>query len=76
MQIPKITDSASVASYLTSLVSAIIGVIVLIHPGYKEPAIVQGLIPAVSFVISGGAQVVNIITHRSLQKAALKAHVG
>jgi hypothetical protein len=71
--LPTWTDSASVTSYLTSAVATVVAIITLLHPGFHEPSNVQSLIPLVSFVIASGAQAINIITHRSAQKAAIVA---
>lgn len=72
--IPQIkwTDEASVASYLTSLVSVVIAILVLVHPGWHETGVVQALVPSVAVVITGIVQAVNVIQHRSLQKAIIQ----
>lgn len=69
--LPSWTDAASVTSYITSLVGAVFAVITALHPGYAEPVIVQVILPSVGAVVAGVAQIVNIITHRSVQKAAV-----
>jgi len=69
--LPTWTDAASVTSYLTSVVAAVVGILTLVHPGFHEPTDAQSILPALGFVIAGGAQVVNIIMHRSVQKAAI-----
>ena len=71
--LPKWTDAASVASYLTTILAGVFAVYIYIT-GHGEPTIVQALVPSVSVVIAGIAQIVNVITHRSAQKAALEAY--
>jgi len=69
--LPTWTDAASVTSYLTSFATGAVALIVALHPGWREPAVVQSVIPAVGLLIAGGAQVFNLVTHRSAQKAAI-----
>lgn len=71
--LPSWTDSSSVLTYLTSVVAVVFAIITAVHPGYTEPVIVQSLLPSIGAVIAGTAQIVNVITHRSVQKAALMA---
>ena len=74
VQLPSWTDTASVISYLTSLVGLVFAIITGVHPGYTEPAYVSALLPSVGAVIAGTAQIVNIITHRtSSTKVAIAA---
>ncbi|MHB2029845.1 MAG: hypothetical protein ACYCPT_13685, partial [Acidimicrobiales bacterium] len=72
--LPKWTDAASVTSYLTSFFGVALAVVTAIHPGYTEPTIIQALLPSVGAVIAAAAQIFNLVTHRSAQKAALAAH--
>jgi hypothetical protein len=65
------TDAASVTSYITSILSGVVAIIVAIHPGYSEPAVIQALVPSVGLIVAGVMQVVNVITHRGLQKALI-----
>ncbi len=69
--LPTWTDAASVTSYLTSLVTGAVAVLAAVHPGFTEPAIVAQYVPIVGLVISGGAQLLNVWSHRSAQKAAI-----
>lgn len=71
--LPSWTDAASITSYLTSAVTGVVAVITLAHPGFTEPALVRALIPAVSLVIAGGAQIFNAVTHRT---ATARVHVA
>jgi hypothetical protein len=71
--LPTWTDAASVTSYLTTVVGVAFAVVTGIHPGYTEPTIVQAILPVAGVLIAGGAQLVNIIWHRSVQKAAIVA---
>lgn len=71
--LPKWTDAASVTSYITSVLGVIFALITGLHPGYTEPTVIQALLPSIGALIAGAAQVVNIVMHRSVQKAALAA---
>lgn len=73
--LPSWGDAASVTSYITSVLGAVFAVITALHPGYTEPTIVQVLLPSIGAVVAGVAQIVNIITHRTVQKAAVAALV-
>lgn len=70
--LPSWTDAASIASYLTSFLAGVVGVVALLHPGFVLPTAVQAVVPAVSALIAGGVQVVNLIWHRKTQIAALE----
>lgn len=74
--LPSWTDAASVTSYITSILGAVFAVITGLHPGYTEPTIVQVLLPIVGALVAGVAQIVNIVTHRTVQKAAVSALVS
>lgn len=71
--LPTWTDAASVTSYITSLIGIAVTVLTLLHPGYTEPAVVQAAVPTVGLIVAGVAQLVNVLTHRSAQKAAIVA---
>ncbi len=71
--LPKWTDAASVVTYITSILATVFAIITALHPGYSEPTIVQAILPSVGAIIAGVAQVVNVITHRGVQKATLAA---
>jgi hypothetical protein len=72
--LPTWSDAASITSYVTSLLAGVLGVIVLVHPGFTEPTAVQAAVPSISAVVAGVVQLINIITHRGVQKAAILAH--
>ena len=74
--LPKWTDASSVQSYIASILGVIFAVITGLHPGYTEPTIVQTLLPIVGVLIAGAAQLVNVITHRGVQKVAIQAAVA
>lgn len=74
--LPSWTDTPSVVSYLTTVVGLVFAIITGVHPGYTEPLIVQSLLPAVGAVIAGGAQIVNIITHRTTTAKIAMAAIG
>ena len=76
VSLPKWSDAASVVSYITSILGVIMAVITGLHPGFTEPTIIQAILPAVGAVIAAVAQVVNVITHRSVQKVAIQAAVS
>ncbi len=71
--LPKWTDAASVASYITSVVGVVFAFITGLHPGFTEPTVIQALLPSIGAVIAGVAQIVNVVEHRSVQKAAIAA---
>lgn len=71
--LPTWTDAAAVTTYLTSFIGIVFAVITAIHPGYSEPTIVQTLLPSIGSVIAGVAQIVNVITHRNVLAAAIRA---
>jgi len=70
--LPSWTDPASVTSYVTSILAAVFAVVTALT-GKGEPALVQALLPASGLVVAGVAQIVNVITHRGVQKAAIAA---
>lgn len=72
--LPTWTDPASVTSYVTSILAAVFAVVTSLT-GKGEPAVVQALLPASGLVVAGVAQIVNIVTHRGVQKAAINASV-
>lgn len=71
--LPSWTDSAAVTSYITTIVGAVFAFITGLHPGYTEPTAVQAILPSIGALIAAGAQIVNVITHRAVQKAAIVA---
>ena len=74
--LPTWTDPASIASYITTIIGVVVAIVALVHPGFKESSQVQSLVPTVASLIAGAAQIVNVITHRSVQKAALVAQAA
>ena len=71
VRLPSWKDAQSVTSYLTSLLAVIAGVLSALHPGWHEPAIVQAVVPSVAALIAGVTQVANVLSHRSVIKAAV-----
>lgn len=71
--LPSWTDAAAVTSYITSIAAAIFAVMTAIN-GHGEPAIVQAILPSVGVIVAGVAQIVNVATHRSVQKAVLQSN--
>ena len=71
--LPTWTDAASVTSYITSLIGIAVTVLTLLHPGYTEPAVIQALLPSIGVVVAGVSQIINVVTHRAAQKAAIIA---
>ncbi len=74
--LPTWTDYASILTYITSVVAIIVGVISAIQPGFKEPAAVQAVIPAVALLVATGAQIYNAISHRNAHAAAAVATIN
>ena len=71
--LPTWTDAASVTSYITSIAAGVFAIVAALT-GSGEPALVQALLPASGLVVAGVAQIVNIIGHRGVQKAAMVAY--
>jgi hypothetical protein len=71
--LPNWSDQTAVTTYVTSIVSAIFAIIGALHPGFKEPAVVQAIIPSVCVLVAAGAQIANVVTHRGVHKAAIAA---
>ena len=70
--LPNWKDAASVTSYLTTILGGVFTVVTLLTK-QGEPSIVQALLPSVGALVAAGAQIVNVVTHRSVQKAAIAA---
>ena len=70
--LPSWTDAPAIASYLTTILAGVFAVYIYLT-GHSEPTIVQALVPSVSVIIAGVAQLVNIIMHRNAQIAAIRA---
>ena len=72
--LPTWTDPTSVAAYLTTLVSGVLGVLVYLHPGWAPPSgAVEAGVAVAALLIAGGAQIVNIWRHGTTTKAAIAA---
>lgn len=69
--LPTWTDPTSIVVWLTAMVTMANGIIVVLHPGYTEPPIVEALVPAVSWLIAGGVIVANIVRHWKATVAAI-----
>lgn len=74
--LPTWTDYSSVLTYITSVVSIAIGLITAFQPGFKEPAAVQAVAPALAFLVATGAQIYNAISHRNAHVAVAVAAVN
>lgn len=64
-------NAASVASYLTTAAAVAVDAISLLHPGFKEPAVVQALVPSVATVIAGVVTAVEVVTKRAVAKVKM-----
>lgn len=71
-----LSKSESIASYVTSIVAVVIGLMTLLHPSFREPVLVQTLVPSISVTIAGIVQTVELITHRQLKTAVVKTVAG
>jgi hypothetical protein len=69
---PSWTDSSAVTTYITSITAAVFAVVTSLN-GTGEPAAVQAILPSVGLIVAGVAQVVNVVTHRGVHKAAIAA---
>jgi hypothetical protein len=57
---------------VTSILAGIFAIVTVLT-GNGEPALVQALLPASGLLVAGVAQIVNVVTHRGVQKAAIRA---
>jgi len=58
-----------VSAHLTALFAAAFSVVALIHPGFKEPAVVQAIATSLPVVVAGAIEAYHLLTHRQLQAA-------
>ena len=69
---PAWNDSSAVTTYITSITASVFA-IVMVLTGKGEPAAVQAILPSVGMIVAAVAQIVNVITHRGIHKAAITA---
>ena len=60
---------------LTSAATAVVAIIVIFHPGFKEPAAVQAAIGSASVIAAAASQVVHFATRRQAQTALAVAKI-
>ena len=70
--LPSWTDSSAVTTYITSIAAGVFAIVTAVT-GKGEPAAVQAILPSVGVIVAGVAQIVNVVTHRGVQKAAIAA---
>ena len=70
--LPSWTDAAAISSYITTILGGVFAVYIYLT-GHGEPVVVQAVVPSVSVIIAGVAQLVNIIMHRNAQIAAIRS---
>ena len=71
---PTTTPSTSnVVPDIMSVVAAITALLVAIHPGFTVPTIVEAITVPAASVAAGVIQIINIVTHRAVIKAAITA---
>jgi hypothetical protein len=58
-----------ISAHITALIAGAFSVIALVHPGFKEPAVVQGIGVALPIVLSGAIEAYHLLTHRQIQAA-------
>lgn len=58
-----------VSAHITAILAGTFSVIALVHPGFKEPAVVQGIGVALPIVLSGAIEAYHLLTHRQIQAA-------
>ena len=56
----------SLALHITSFLTGVVGIIALVHPGFKEPTYVVGLVPVVAAFIVGGLQLFKELSKNTL----------
>lgn len=65
------TDPAALASYITSVLAALVSVLAMIHPGFSLPSSTETWVASIAGLIAGGVQVFNLVTHRSVTKTII-----
>lgn len=58
-----------VSAHLTATFASLFSVIALLHPGFKEPVVVQAIATSLPIVIAGAIEAYHLLTHRQLQAA-------
>jgi hypothetical protein len=58
-----------ISAHITALLAGAFSVVALVHPGFKEPAAVQGIGVALPIVLSGAIEAYHLLTHRQIQAA-------
>jgi len=58
-----------VATHLTTLATTAITVLALVHPGFRVPAVAEGLIASVSIIVTGALEAYHLLTKRQFQAA-------
>lgn len=71
--LPTRTDSTAWESKIQSAIVLVLGVIALVHPGFKEPAVVAASVAPASLIVAGAIQAVDVWRRRSGRNAAVAA---
>ena len=58
-----------VSAHLTATFASLFSVVALLHPGFKEPVVVQAIATSLPIVIAGAIEAYHLLTHRQLQAA-------
>lgn len=79
VQLPSWSDATSIAGYATSAFGVILAILAVVRPSLisaHDSATIQGLVPLGAIAIASVVQMVNIIRHQTVTKAALVAGVA
>lgn len=72
-KLPTTFDGQSVSLILAAVVSLVVSVLGIFHPGFREPSWAEALLGPAGVIGSVGAIVANVVTHRGAHKAVAVA---
>lgn len=55
-----------IAPHVTALISAVGGVIALVHPGFTVPPFVQGLVTSLAILVGAGVELIHLAQKNTL----------
>jgi len=71
LTLPTRTDSTAIEAKIQSAIVLVLGAIALVHPGFKEPAVVAAAVAPASLIVAGAIQAVDVWRRRSGRNAAV-----
>ena len=71
ISLPSRNDASSWESKIQSLVMLVVGIVALLHPGFKEPSVVAASVVPASLLVAGIIQAVDVWRRRSGRNAAV-----